>query len=116
MKGGRWEHPMRTRRMEQMTRPPSRAASRWKIWKMMSVRAVGRTPMVAGPIEEVVDEVDDPAEDARAGNGLELFIGQHAEFRVRLVHALHCRLPLVRSGGPFRRRWRDIAAGPRAPL
>ena len=82
-------------------------------WKRMSVRAVGRTAEVARPTEEIMDGVHNPAKDVPAADFLELCIRQHAGFRVRLIHVLHCPL-LFRSGGPFRRRWGDYAAGPLA--
>src|ERR1022692_2133712 len=91
-------------RLRRRKRPPTEAAS-WAfagaVWKMMSVRAVGRTAKVAVPFQVANDPAPNVAKPVPAVDRLELCIRQLEDFRVLLLHVLHCSLLLFRSGGPF---------------
>jgi len=82
----------------------------------MSLRAVERTAMVAGPIEEVMEEVHKLAKPASAVDCLELCIRQHAVFRVRLFQVLHRSLLPFSDRADHSAVEGDNAAGPLASL
>src|ERR1035441_6142352 len=76
--------------------------SRGSVWKMMSARAVGRTAKVAITFQVANEPAPNVAKPVPAVDRLELRIRQLEDFRVLLLHVLHCSPLLFRSGGPFR--------------